>query len=98
LPALRAEVARAISWLARCFEPAGYEVGWSQVAVQKAGTEQGRGRVIGIDLLAIEPLPGADFKALDFMPATRRCCSRIGSTAGPTWSSPTWRRMRPGDG
>ncbi len=41
--------------------------GWSQVAVRKAGTEQGRGRVIGIDLLAIEPLPGADFKVLDFM-------------------------------
>ncbi|MGH6830845.1 MAG: RlmE family RNA methyltransferase [Methylocella sp.] len=41
--------------------------GWSQVAVQKAGTEQGRGRVIGIDLLAIEPLPGAEFKVLDFM-------------------------------
>ena len=41
--------------------------GWSQVAVQKAGTEQGHGRVIGIDLLAIEPLPGAEFKVLDFM-------------------------------
>src|SRR3984893_13985130 len=41
--------------------------GWSQVAVRKAGTEQGRGRVIGIDLLAIEPLSGAEFKVLDFM-------------------------------
>ncbi len=41
--------------------------GWSQVAVQKAGAEIGHGRVIGIDLLDIEPLPGADFKVLDFM-------------------------------
>ncbi len=41
--------------------------GWSQVAVRKAGTEQGRGRVIGIDLLAIAPLPGAEFKVLDFL-------------------------------
>jgi 23S rRNA (uridine2552-2'-O)-methyltransferase len=41
--------------------------GWSQVAVQKVGAEIGHGRVIGIDLRAIEPLPGADFKVLDFM-------------------------------
>jgi 23S rRNA (uridine2552-2'-O)-methyltransferase len=41
--------------------------GWSQVAVRKVGAEIGRGRVIGIDLLAIEPLPGAEFKVLDFM-------------------------------
>ncbi|MGH6835838.1 MAG: RlmE family RNA methyltransferase [Methylocella sp.] len=40
--------------------------GWSQVAVQKVGAERGFGRVIGIDLLAIEPLPGAEFKVLDF--------------------------------
>src|SRR5580692_40572 len=41
--------------------------GWSQVAVRKVGAESGHGRVIGIDLLAIEPLPGAEFKILDFM-------------------------------
>jgi 23S rRNA (uridine2552-2'-O)-methyltransferase len=41
--------------------------GWSQVAVRKVGTESGHGRVIGIDLLDIEPLPGAEFKVLDFM-------------------------------
>ncbi|MGA7383460.1 MAG: RlmE family RNA methyltransferase, partial [Methylocella sp.] len=40
--------------------------GWSQVAVRKTGAEIGHGRVIGIDLLAIEPLPGAEFKVLDF--------------------------------
>src|SRR4029077_4954645 len=41
--------------------------GWSQVAVRKVGTEIGHGRVIGIDLLAIEPLPGAEFKVMDFL-------------------------------
>jgi 23S rRNA (uridine2552-2'-O)-methyltransferase len=41
--------------------------GWSQVAVQKVGTERGHGRVIGIDLLEIEPLPGAEFKVMDFL-------------------------------
>ncbi|MGH6795711.1 MAG: RlmE family RNA methyltransferase [Methylocella sp.] len=43
--------------------------GWSQVAVQKVGAENGHGRVIGIDLLEIAPLPGADFKVLDFTAA-----------------------------
>ncbi|MGH6837689.1 MAG: RlmE family RNA methyltransferase [Methylocella sp.] len=41
--------------------------GWSQVAVEKVGAESGRGRVVGIDLLDIAPLPGAEFKVLDFM-------------------------------
>jgi 23S rRNA (uridine2552-2'-O)-methyltransferase len=41
--------------------------GWSQVAVRKVGTERGHGRVIGIDLLAIEPMPGAEFKVMDFL-------------------------------
>lgn len=41
--------------------------GWSQVAVAKVGAEQGRGRLIGIDLLGIEPLSGAEFKVMDFL-------------------------------
>jgi 23S rRNA (uridine2552-2'-O)-methyltransferase len=40
--------------------------GWSQVAVREAGADSGHGRVIGIDLLEIEPLPGAEFKVIDF--------------------------------
>src|SRR6516165_7597154 len=44
--------------------------GWSQVAVQKVGADHGKGRVIGIDLLEIEPLPGAEFKVLDFLDDT----------------------------
>jgi 23S rRNA (uridine2552-2'-O)-methyltransferase len=41
--------------------------GWAQVCVQKTGAETGKGRVIGIDLLDIEPLPGAEFRIMDFM-------------------------------
>jgi 23S rRNA (uridine2552-2'-O)-methyltransferase len=41
--------------------------GWSQVCVQKTGSELGKGRVIGIDLLDMEPLPGVEFKVMDFL-------------------------------
>jgi 23S rRNA (uridine2552-2'-O)-methyltransferase len=40
--------------------------GWSQVAVRKSGADKGKGKVIGIDLLNIVPVPGAEFKVLDF--------------------------------
>ncbi|MFL6799357.1 MAG: RlmE family RNA methyltransferase [Xanthobacteraceae bacterium] len=41
--------------------------GWSQVAAQRVGAAQGSGRVVGIDLLAMAPLPGVDFLELDFL-------------------------------
>jgi len=41
--------------------------GWSQVCMQKTGAEKGKGKVIGIDLLDIEPMPGAEFRVMDFM-------------------------------
>ncbi|MBV1701459.1 MAG: RlmE family RNA methyltransferase [Hyphomicrobiales bacterium] len=41
--------------------------GWSQVAAAKIGSAQGRGRIIGIDLLEIETLPGAEFTVMDFL-------------------------------
>jgi 23S rRNA (uridine2552-2'-O)-methyltransferase len=40
--------------------------GWSQVCVKLTGAEKGRGRVIGIDLVEMLPLPGASFHVLDF--------------------------------
>jgi 23S rRNA (uridine2552-2'-O)-methyltransferase len=39
--------------------------GWSQVAAKRAG--EGRGRVVGIDLLEVGAIPGADFLQLDFL-------------------------------
>ncbi|ACK50295.1 ribosomal RNA methyltransferase RrmJ/FtsJ [Methylocella silvestris BL2] len=46
--------------------------GWSQVAAVRTGAAQGEGqtgraRIIGIDLLPIETLPGAEFKVMDFL-------------------------------
>jgi 23S rRNA (uridine2552-2'-O)-methyltransferase len=41
--------------------------GWSQIAAAKVGSTQGRGRVVGIDLLPIDPLPGVEFIQLDFL-------------------------------
>jgi 23S rRNA (uridine2552-2'-O)-methyltransferase len=40
--------------------------GWSQVCVQVTGADKGMGRVAGIDLLDIAPMPGAEFRVLDF--------------------------------
>jgi len=41
--------------------------GWSQVAAQKVGVKEGRGRIIGIDLLEIATMPGVEFKVMDFL-------------------------------
>jgi 23S rRNA (uridine2552-2'-O)-methyltransferase len=40
--------------------------GWSQVAAKRIGAPQ-QGRVVAIDLLAIDPLPGVEFMQLDFL-------------------------------
>lgn len=39
--------------------------GWSQVAAAKFGV--GKGKVFGIDLLPIAPVPGVEFRVLDFL-------------------------------
>jgi 23S rRNA (uridine2552-2'-O)-methyltransferase len=41
--------------------------GWSQVAARRVGSPDGRGRVVGIDLLPIDPMPGVEFVELDFL-------------------------------
>lgn len=38
--------------------------GWSQVAVKRVGPQ---GKVVGIDLLDIEPITGVDFRVFDFL-------------------------------
>ncbi len=40
--------------------------GWSQVAARAVQSAEGRGRVIGIDLLEIEPIAGVEFQVMDF--------------------------------
>ena len=41
--------------------------GWAQVAARGVGSDKGRGKVIGIDLLEIEPIAGVDFQVMDFL-------------------------------
>ncbi len=41
--------------------------GWSQVAAAKVGAAEGGGKVFGIDLLPVAPIPGVDFRQLDFL-------------------------------
>ena len=41
--------------------------GWAQVAAKTVGVEHGRGKIVGIDLLPIDPLAGVHFEVLDFL-------------------------------
>jgi len=41
--------------------------GWSQAAAKKVKSAEGRGKVVGIDLLDIEPIVGVDFAVQDFL-------------------------------
>jgi 23S rRNA (uridine2552-2'-O)-methyltransferase len=41
--------------------------GWTQVAADRVGAGKGQGRVVGIDYLAMEPVPGAAVLELDFL-------------------------------
>jgi 23S rRNA (uridine2552-2'-O)-methyltransferase len=43
--------------------------GWTQVAAARIGAAEGRGRIIAVDLLAIDPIPGATILQLDFLDA-----------------------------
>ena len=54
--------------------------GWSQVAAARAGTS---GRVVAIDLLAIDPIAGVEFMQLDFLDpaAPERLKAAIGGSA-----------------
>jgi len=41
--------------------------GWSQVAAQRVGAGEGRGRVLAIDLLPMDPIAGVEILTLDFL-------------------------------
>jgi 23S rRNA (uridine2552-2'-O)-methyltransferase len=41
--------------------------GWSQLVAKRVGAAQGRGRVVAIDMLKMESVPGVDFIELDFL-------------------------------
>jgi 23S rRNA (uridine2552-2'-O)-methyltransferase len=57
----------------KLFKPGGRVVdlgaapgGWAQVAAKRVHSEEGRGKVVGIDLLPIDPIPGVIFEQMDF--------------------------------
>jgi len=41
--------------------------GWSQVAASRIGSDDGRGRVVAVDLLPMVPVAGVEFLQLDFL-------------------------------
>ncbi|CAK0739788.1 Ribosomal RNA large subunit methyltransferase E [Azospirillaceae bacterium] len=41
--------------------------GWSQVVVDRVKPDEGRGRVVALDILEMEPVPGAVVLCLDFL-------------------------------
>src|SRR5947207_15405563 len=41
--------------------------GWSQIAAQRVGAAEGRGRVVALDLLEMEPMEGVEFLALELV-------------------------------
>ncbi|WP_307437466.1 RlmE family RNA methyltransferase [Labrys monachus] len=41
--------------------------GWSQLAAERTDAVAGRGTVVAIDLLPVDPIPGVDFIQMDFM-------------------------------
>ena len=40
--------------------------GWSQIAAARVGSTKGKGKVVGIDLLDIDPIDGVEFEVMDF--------------------------------
>jgi 23S rRNA (uridine2552-2'-O)-methyltransferase len=41
--------------------------GWSQIAAERGGAREGKGRVTAIDILDMEPISGVEFLRLDFL-------------------------------
>jgi 23S rRNA (uridine2552-2'-O)-methyltransferase len=56
--------------------------GWSQVAARRVGAPE-KGRVVAIDLLPLDPVPGVEFMQLDFLDAAapERLKAALGSGA-----------------
>jgi len=57
--------------------------GWSQLAAQRVGAAEGKGKVVAIDLLKMEPIAGVDFFQQDFHApeAPQRLRERLGGFA-----------------
>jgi len=61
------DMARFLKRGARVVDLGAAPGGWSQVAAERVGTKGGKGKVVAIDLLGIEAIPGVTFMQLDFL-------------------------------
>jgi 23S rRNA (uridine2552-2'-O)-methyltransferase len=41
--------------------------GWCQIAATRIGLDKGKGRIVGIDLLPVDPIPSVELIEMDFM-------------------------------
>lgn len=57
--------------------------GWSQVAAKAVGVARGKGKVVAIDLLPIDPITGVHFELMDFLDteAPEKLKALLGSSA-----------------
>ena len=67
--------------------------GWSQIAAKRVGAEDGRGRVVAIDLLEMQPLAGVDVLCLDFLDPDAPDRLKAGTRMLATPAAPV--RLRP---
>jgi 23S rRNA (uridine2552-2'-O)-methyltransferase len=44
--------------------------GWAQIAAKRVQSEEGKGKVVGIDLLDVEPIAGVTLEVMDFLDDT----------------------------
>ncbi len=70
--------------------------GWSQIAATRAQSVGGRGQVIAIDILEMEPVAGVQAAQLDFMDESAEALAEEHSSTAkpPTSSCRTWPRRR----
>lgn len=62
--------------------------GWAQYAAKKVNSVTGKGKVVGIDLLDIEPIAGVEFAVMDFLEpdAPERLKTMLGGEADAVMS------------
>src|SRR5262249_12109879 len=71
--------------------------GWSQLAADRVGAAQSKGRVVAIDLLPIDPIAGVDILQMDFFDASAPALlrQRLGGPADVGLSGMAAHTLRP---
>ncbi len=71
--------------------------GWCQIAAARIGLDKGKGRIVGIDLLPVDPIPGVELIEMDFMAeeAPALLTERLGGRADGVMSDMAAKHHRP---